>query len=58
MLGDTELIAVGVSAVLWAAGLVALLARRQRAARGLMITAAMTTIGTLALLWAGIGHRA
>lgn len=57
MLGDTELGAIAVTGLLWVAALAALLLRRTRAG-WLVAAAVLASIATLAVLRAGIGHRA
>lgn len=58
MVSDDELIAIGVCAALWLAAAVAFAMRRRRVAGTLAILAVAATVGTLALLRVGTGHRA
>ena len=58
MLGDDDLVAIGVASLLWIAALVTFLARRGRAARWLTAVAAAATLLTLFLLHTGAGRRA
>lgn len=58
MLGDDELVAVGITLIFWVATLGAALLQRRRVALALTVLAGIATIVTLVLLRAGTGHRA
>ena len=58
MLGDDELVAVGITLIFWVATLGAALLQRRRVALALTVLAGIATIVMLVLLRAGTGHRA
>ena len=58
MLGDDELIAIGVTGLLWLSTVAALVFRRHRTAAVLALVATAATLATLVFLRAGTGHRA
>jgi hypothetical protein len=57
MLGDDELMAIGIALLLWLSALVLLVLRRRRTGLTIAAIAIAATIAALLLLRAGTGHR-
>jgi hypothetical protein len=57
MLGDDEIMAIGLTFLLWLSALVLFVFRRRRTAGVIAAIAIAATMATLLLLRAGTGHR-